>query len=345
MDLLKTFAERLLGLREDMGDEYSRQRVANDLRITRASLEYYEKGLRMPDIEKLSMIADYYNVSADYLLGRTDVRNTDRSIHSVSECTGISEKAAEKLCTIGKKYISVTMFLEDEGAEKLFAMLNEVIMNKFYYRFFDCEIRERLKTNIGELCEHAADGNTDGFFKIEFDGSTITGVMCYEAMKALLAPMKDTCYYKQIYDELSKSEKYNIDGDEIMFGTDYELPDISEHNSVCEFNAWKEYVAISERICSRTSLDKELTELYNNNICKYILEQIELIYANSFKIAMQSEDETPLHNPKKDIRYNLQTVAFYRRLMREWFDIYTENKDKEEFLWQIFTQEGTKKES
>lgn len=92
MDLLDVFSKRLVELREELGDEYPRQRVANDLGITRASLEYYEKGMRMPDIEKLNMLADYYNVSADYLLGRTDVRRTDRSLHSVSEAAGITEK-------------------------------------------------------------------------------------------------------------------------------------------------------------------------------------------------------------------------------------------------------------
>lgn len=50
MNLLDVFSKRLVELREELGDEYPRQRVANDLGITRASLEYYEKGMRMPDI-------------------------------------------------------------------------------------------------------------------------------------------------------------------------------------------------------------------------------------------------------------------------------------------------------
>lgn len=61
------FAERITELRKERG--LKRQQVADDLGITRASLEFYEKGKRKPDIEMTARIAKYYNVSADYLLG------------------------------------------------------------------------------------------------------------------------------------------------------------------------------------------------------------------------------------------------------------------------------------
>lgn len=41
------------------------------LEITRASLSHYEKGRRKPDFETLTKLADTFNVSVDYLLGRT----------------------------------------------------------------------------------------------------------------------------------------------------------------------------------------------------------------------------------------------------------------------------------
>ena len=42
-----------------------------------SSLSYarYEKGEREPDISTLCKLADYFNVSVDYLLGRTDKRD------------------------------------------------------------------------------------------------------------------------------------------------------------------------------------------------------------------------------------------------------------------------------
>ena len=45
--------------------------AAASLGVSQALLSHYEKGLREPGLEFLSRAADYYGVSADYLLGRT----------------------------------------------------------------------------------------------------------------------------------------------------------------------------------------------------------------------------------------------------------------------------------
>lgn len=48
-------------------------KVANDLKLSRQVYNFYENGKRNPDMQTLVKIADYYNVSIDYLLGRTNV--------------------------------------------------------------------------------------------------------------------------------------------------------------------------------------------------------------------------------------------------------------------------------
>ena len=49
----------------------SQKKAANDLGISQALLSHYEKGIRECGLNFLVKIADYYNVSCDYLLGRT----------------------------------------------------------------------------------------------------------------------------------------------------------------------------------------------------------------------------------------------------------------------------------
>ena len=49
----------------------SQKQAANDLGISQALLSHYEKGIRECGLNFLVKIADYYNVSCDYLLGRT----------------------------------------------------------------------------------------------------------------------------------------------------------------------------------------------------------------------------------------------------------------------------------
>lgn len=50
----------------------TQQDLADILGITRPAYTAYEQGKRNPDYGILEKIADYYNVSVDYLLGRTD---------------------------------------------------------------------------------------------------------------------------------------------------------------------------------------------------------------------------------------------------------------------------------
>lgn len=47
-------------------------KLAMDLNLSQHSISRYETGEREADYDTLVAIADYFNVSLDYLLGRTD---------------------------------------------------------------------------------------------------------------------------------------------------------------------------------------------------------------------------------------------------------------------------------
>lgn len=64
------FNERLKSLREDK--DLTQSEVAEALNITRTALANYENAIREPNLSLLVKIADYYNVSLDYLLCRTN---------------------------------------------------------------------------------------------------------------------------------------------------------------------------------------------------------------------------------------------------------------------------------
>lgn len=65
-----TFSERLKQLREHKG--ISRDDLAKHLGLSYWAISKYETGERTPDHATLQEIADYFGVSIDYLLGRTD---------------------------------------------------------------------------------------------------------------------------------------------------------------------------------------------------------------------------------------------------------------------------------
>ena len=61
---------RLKELRNDKG--LRQKDVAQVLGISQQSLGYYENGVNKPDPAMLVQLADFYEVSVDFLLGRTD---------------------------------------------------------------------------------------------------------------------------------------------------------------------------------------------------------------------------------------------------------------------------------
>ncbi|RRG08658.1 MAG: XRE family transcriptional regulator [Lactobacillus sp.] len=59
--------DRLKALRQETGK--TQESVANDLKLTRASYSHFENNRNQPDGETLIALANYYNVTTDYLLG------------------------------------------------------------------------------------------------------------------------------------------------------------------------------------------------------------------------------------------------------------------------------------
>ncbi len=66
------FRDRLKELRH--ARHLSQKAVAKELKISERALQSYEYGERFPDFQGLIHLADYFNVSLDYLVGRSDVR-------------------------------------------------------------------------------------------------------------------------------------------------------------------------------------------------------------------------------------------------------------------------------
>lgn len=60
------FSDKLRSLIEEQN--LTQKRVANDLNIAPSTLGGYVQGTSEPDFQTLKNIADYFNVSADYLL-------------------------------------------------------------------------------------------------------------------------------------------------------------------------------------------------------------------------------------------------------------------------------------
>jgi transcriptional regulator with XRE-family HTH domain len=64
------YKNRIAALRKNRN--LTQDDMATTLGISRAALSHYEKGRREPDYSTLITIADFFKVSLDYIMGRTD---------------------------------------------------------------------------------------------------------------------------------------------------------------------------------------------------------------------------------------------------------------------------------
>lgn len=64
--------KRLKKLRKE--HEYTQDFLADYLNVTRPAIGYYEKGTNEPPLQTLIKLADLYQVSLDWLAGRTNVK-------------------------------------------------------------------------------------------------------------------------------------------------------------------------------------------------------------------------------------------------------------------------------
>lgn len=85
----KIFAERLRALREEA--KLTQAQLGDKLGVSRGSISYYENMDRVPDIEFLVKVTDFFDVATDYMLGKSD--NKEPLYQDIGLSLGLSDKA------------------------------------------------------------------------------------------------------------------------------------------------------------------------------------------------------------------------------------------------------------
>ncbi|HBH0416362.1 helix-turn-helix domain-containing protein [Clostridioides difficile] len=100
---MATFGERLKKLRTEK--KITQQELATILNINKSSISRYEKDQQIPEIKLLETIADYFDISLDYLLGRSDIMFGERlkelRLKSKLKQSELGEKIGVSASTIG----------------------------------------------------------------------------------------------------------------------------------------------------------------------------------------------------------------------------------------------------
>ena len=88
------FAVRLRQLRKER--HITQDALAEKLKLTKQAVSQWERGIREPNFETLEMIADYFNVDTDYLIGRED--------HTTLLLNGDEHKLVEHFRNLSPEY-------------------------------------------------------------------------------------------------------------------------------------------------------------------------------------------------------------------------------------------------
>ena len=165
--MVQDFPRTLSLLRQEK--KISQRKAATELGVSQALLSHYENGVREPGLQFVVRAADYYGVSADYLLGRTMAR--DGGAILAGDVTDSSEKKDNVLrgsatAMLNKKLLVNSTALLYEALGKcdaaLVAGVSDYLSTAFYKAFrmvysMGAEARSDVfpvsDANYSELCD------------------------------------------------------------------------------------------------------------------------------------------------------------------------------------------------
>ena len=110
---MKSTMEILRGLREDR--DLKQSNIADIIGTTQQQYSKYETGESELPLRALSILADFYNVSADYLLGRTECREGIAALNKVivdGTTAGSLLSSVLSLDTSGKRAVLEYIYLQ-----------------------------------------------------------------------------------------------------------------------------------------------------------------------------------------------------------------------------------------
>lgn len=106
--------DKIRQLREEK--KMTQKDLADALNITPASIGLYEQNRRSPNLQLLNKIADFFNVSTDYLLDRTTDRNIN--IYTKSDIGNLTNDSNLEVIALSKRIKG-----DKELAEKILRIL------------------------------------------------------------------------------------------------------------------------------------------------------------------------------------------------------------------------------
>lgn len=144
------FPRILTFLRKERG--LSQKKAAQDLEISQALLSHYEKGIRECGLDFLVKAADYFDVSTDYLLGRTMMRKpAEMKAEDLPDSDEIRHIQGNVINQVNRKLLMNTNtvifdLLAQIGSKRLTTVASNYLMSAEYQVFRAIYASEKTNT-------------------------------------------------------------------------------------------------------------------------------------------------------------------------------------------------------
>ena len=126
-DYSSAFPTRLRDIMSEQGK--TQQEVADEIGKTRQAVGYYADGSSSPDWKTLAKLARYFGVSADWLLGISEVKSLDGEVKQVCEYTGLTEAALKMVLT----YKNAGAETDNRTIKRLGWIFNELLASTYFF--------------------------------------------------------------------------------------------------------------------------------------------------------------------------------------------------------------------
>jgi methanogenic corrinoid protein MtbC1 len=142
------FASRLKSLRKR--EKMRQVDLAKELGVAQTTIANYEQDARFPDEKTLRRIADLFQTSLDYLLGRSDVDPDGRTLNHLSEKRQNGSKGLLPLSELAKRYLNFLVKGDWQIAKELIidSARSGVPVRDIYLKVFEPSLKE-----VGRLWE------------------------------------------------------------------------------------------------------------------------------------------------------------------------------------------------
>lgn len=177
----------------------------------RQQVSYIERGDRLPTLEQICILAQHYSVTADYLLGLSDVATNDTNLKAVCDYTGLSEKAIKDL------HFIKTYYFDNDNID----ILNSIIS---YFVYSGNEVIKNIINQLNKISKENSENaklleeiNKKQYFtpdiqeqldRISCSDSTLLNGMIFELQQDFLDLINEYTNYKEIISE-QKNNKIN----------------------------------------------------------------------------------------------------------------------------------------